>query len=239
MIPVSDSLSTVSYADFDVIDVGRMGYVPACELQLGIHEEVRQGVRRPTVILVEHDPVITISRRPGSEKHLLASSAYLAELGIDVQPTDRGGDITYHGPGQLVAYPILPLQRLGLNIHSYMRWMEEVVIETVRVWGITAYRHSANTGVWTTLSGQSRPAKLCAMGIRVKRHVSLHGLALNVTTNLAHFQTIVPCGLSAYSVTSLQQILQAGAGRCPLMQEVKARLIEAMGERFPPVRSIT
>ncbi|NJL31928.1 MAG: lipoyl(octanoyl) transferase LipB [Phycisphaerales bacterium] len=210
-----------------------MPYTQAFELQCQHHEQILQGTGHPVVLLVEHDPVITVSRRATASKNLLASPDMLRQLGIDVQPTDRGGDVTYHGPGQLVAYPILRLTDLHMNIGAYMRFLEEVVIQTVAHYGITARRDKANTGVW--VDGQAmnlspamtlpptQPAKLCAMGIRVRRNITLHGLALNITTNLTHFQTIIPCGLAGYGVTSLQQLL---GPKTPSMAQVKQQFTE-------------
>jgi lipoyl(octanoyl) transferase len=199
-----------------VRDLGRLAYAAALAVQQQTHEAVLSGHNPPTLLLVEHDPVITVSQRQGAGQHLLASPQRLAELGIALETTDRGGDITYHGPGQLVAYPIVRLADLGLNVGRYMRLLEQVVIDTVGAWGIEGRRIEGRTGVWVG------PAKLCAMGVRVRRNVSLHGLALNVSTDLAHFQTIVPCGLADATVTSLQRLL---GPRCPDMDQVKAALI--------------
>jgi lipoyl(octanoyl) transferase len=216
-----------------------MAYVPALEIQRQTHEQVRQELTPPTLLLVEHDPVITVTRRPGVTEHLVSTPPTLAALGIEVQPTDRGGDVTYHGPGQLVAYPILRLNPLGLNVGRYMRLLEQVVIDTVAAFGVTGLREPGHTGVWvdsmfqvssfkfqveqvSTASTAAPAAKLCALGVRVSRGVTLHGLALNVSTNLDHFKTIVPCGLAGRDVTSLQQILGPAA---PTLPQVKAALI--------------
>jgi lipoyl(octanoyl) transferase len=201
---------------FEVIDLGRMGYAPAYERQIEHVERVladreRSGEQRDSagfVLFVEHDPpVITVSRRPGVAEHLLASADALASLGIEVQATDRGGDITYHGPGQLVAYPILDLNLLGLRLHDYMRLLEESVIRTCASFGVDAVRDNKATGVWIPDDEGGAHRKVCAMGVRVKRWVSMHGLALNVSTNLAHFDLIVPCGLPGRPVTSLAKEL--------------------------------
>lgn len=199
------------------------------------------------LLLLEHaPPVITVSRRPAARRHLLASPAQLARCGVELCETDRGGDITYHGPGQLVAYPILDLNRLGLNLHGYLRFLEEIVIAVCESFGVSAFRDVCATGVW--VGGESagsdagagecarqrqarRPAqleqtsgaKICAMGVRVRRWVTTHGLALNVNPDLSHFQLIVPCGLAGRPVTSLHRVL---GDRCPAMQEVKSRLAE-------------
>jgi len=225
-----------------VIDLGRMDYAQAYALQVAHHEEVlaareaggggdSDDARGPSdpgrILLVEHDPpVITISRRQGVEGHLLAGRELLSAMGIEVRETDRGGDITYHGPGQLVVYPILDLNRYRLRLHDYMRLLEQAVIDTVGGFGVVAERDpppGSATGVWVAGSVLGGPAKVCAMGVRIRRWVSLHGLALNVTTDLEHFRLIVPCGLAGRGVTSLQQELGAA---CPGMAAVKRALVE-------------
>ncbi|MCE9591227.1 MAG: lipoyl(octanoyl) transferase LipB [Planctomycetes bacterium] len=214
--------------DLRVTDLGRMAYPAALELQRRTHQHVLDGIDPPTILLVEHDPVITVSQRKESPAHLLASRERLAELGIDVQPTDRGGDITYHGPGQLVVYPILRLTDYGLNVGGYMRLLEQAVIDAAAAFGIEALRDPPNTGVWVRIgvpaTGELR--KIAAVGVRVKRNVTLHGLALNVTTDLSHFDTIVPCGLPGRSVTSLAALL---GGRVPAMDAVKRAVTAALG----------
>lgn len=167
------------------------------------------------VFLVEHPPVITLT--PRARPNLLAPPERLRDLGVDLAETDRGGDITYHGPGQLVVYPILDLNRLRLGLHAYMRTLEEVVIRTIARFGVVGERDPSATGVWVGGS------KVCAMGVRVRKWVSMHGLALNVDPNMAHFDLIVPCGLAGRGVTSLRRLLGA---RCPLMDDVKAALLE-------------
>src|SRR5690606_32437192 len=131
-----------------VIDLGRLAYAPALEVQRRINQAVIDGHEPPALLLVEHDPVITISHRRGAADHQLASPDRRAALGIDVQETDRGGDVTYHGPGQLVAYPILQLGPLGLNLGRYMRLLEQVVIDTLAVFGVEGLREPGATGVW-------------------------------------------------------------------------------------------
>lgn len=201
--------------ELTVEDLGRLAYGPALARQQAVHQRVLDG-GGPALLLVEHEPVITISQRRGAADHLLADPPSLRRLGIAVESTDRGGDITYHGPGQLVAYPILRLGDYGLNLGRYMRLLEHLVIASVARWGINAGRVPGCTGVWVG------DAKLCAMGVRVRRNVTLHGLALNVATDLSHFQTIVPCGLAGRAVTSLAAIL---GDRCPKLADVKDELV--------------
>ncbi len=215
---------------FAVRDLGRQPYQSAFDQQMNVLDAVVAGDAPETLLLVEHDPVITVSRRPGAADHLLAGAQRLAQMGIDVQPTNRGGDITYHGPGQLVAYPILHLGGRKLNIASYLRLLEEAVIQCLAKFDIEGHREEGLTGVWVNNAapgGQS--AKICAMGVRVRRNVSMHGLALNVTTDLSHFNTIVPCGLTGRAVTSLEKLL---GDRCPTMDEVKHTLISQLNAQL-------
>lgn len=194
--------------------VGRVSYARGLELQQARHAEVLgwREAAGPTpvgvVLVLEHDPpVITVSRRQGAMAHLVATPERVAAAGVEIAETDRGGDITYHGPGQVVAYPILDLNRLGLGLHAYMRMLEQVVMDVCAGFGVATVRDEGATGVWTRIADGGAGAKIAAMGIRVRRWVSLHGLALNVTTDLSHFELIVPCGLVGRSVTSLEREL--------------------------------
>jgi lipoyl(octanoyl) transferase len=181
------------------------------------------------VFLLEHEPVVTVSRRAGARDNLIASPELLARHGVAVHETDRGGDVTYHGPGQLVVYPILDLNRLNLGLHAYMRLLEQAVIDACARFGVAAERDSSATGVWVPeIDGAgraARTAKVCAMGVRVRRWVSMHGLAINVTTNLEHFGLIVPCGLVGRPVTSLQKLLGSA---CPPMRDVAGALRDSL-----------
>ena len=231
--------------DLTVRDLGRMPYAEAFSLQKRLQQEViearARGASLGFLVLVEHHPpVITISRRKTARRHLVATDEQLAGAGVEIAQTDRGGDITYHGPGQLVVYPILDLNALRLRIHGYMRFLEQIVIDTLAEFGIKGQRDKCATGVWvgggTTEAshgfpmesgqvpsvGVSKPQKICAMGVRVSRWVSMHGLALNVTTNLDHFDLIVPCGLEGRTVTTMQREL---GDACPSMEEVKGAIL--------------
>ena len=242
----------------DVVDLGLMPYAEALAEQRRVHEGVVRG-DEATVLLVEHPPTVTVSQRRGVTQNLLASRYQLQRLGVEVQETDRGGDITLHLPGQLVAYPILPLNALGLNVGRYMRLLETAVIRAVGGFGVEAERVEGCTGVWIPPpphaegpdaslaelrsasarepSPQPSPggaggqlpqaAKLCALGVRVKRGVSMHGLALNVSPDLSLFELIVPCGLANRRVTSLRERL---AERCPQMGEVKRAVVSSLSE---------
>ncbi len=231
-----------------VEDHGSLSYERGLELQAARRDEVlswrREGdaeTRAGFLLLLEHDPpVITVSRRPTARQHLLATEAQVRAAGVEIAETDRGGDITYHGPGQLIAYPILDLNRLRLGLHDYMRLLEEIVIGVCRSFGVQAHRDVCATGVWVGGEGATVESpggacngsaqagrKICAMGVRVGRWVSTHGLALNVSTNLDHFNLIVPCGLAGRSVTSLERELGAS---CPEMGEVKSTLSRAFDD---------
>src|SRR5262249_20988152 len=154
-------------------------------IQEQIHEQVRCGAEE-YLILVEHPPVITFGRRPNVERNLIASDEQLNKLGVEVVQSDRGGDITFHGPGQLVAYPIIRLSDHHLLVGGYVRTLLDCVIATLNELGIEAQRDDDAIGVWTKrLDGQF--AKICALGVRIRRGVSLHGIALNVTTDLRYF----------------------------------------------------
>lgn len=175
------------------------------------------------VLVVEHDPVITISRRPGVAANLLATPEMLAHHGIETHETDRGGDITYHGPGQIVVYPIIDLKRTGIRVIEYIRLLEQAIIETIGGYGIVGERDSDATGVW--VGEKPDAAKVAAIGVRVRKWVTLHGLALNVRTDLSHFEMIVPCGLAGRPVTSLERIL---GDACPPTAEVAARVTQCI-----------
>ncbi|MEM7229956.1 MAG: lipoyl(octanoyl) transferase LipB [Planctomycetota bacterium] len=211
-----------------VHDLGRAAYAPTFERQLELQREViaqrdHDGESSMHLMLVEHDPpVITVSRRPVARDHLLASTRQLEDAGVTVAETNRGGDITYHGPGQLVVYPILDLNVIHLRLHTYMRWLEQIVIDVLKSFGVEGHRDHCATGVW--VGEPESEAKICAMGVRVSRWVTMHGLALNVATDLAHFDLIVPCGLTGRRVTSLSTLL---GDACPTMDDVKAKMIDA------------
>jgi lipoyl(octanoyl) transferase len=220
-----------------VVELGRLPYAAAYRVQCEHVEEVlaAREAGRPEpgrILVVEHDPVITVSSRPTAPGHLLASPERLTNLGVAVERTDRGGDITYHGPGQVVIYPILDLNLLNLGLHAYMRVLEEAVIAVCRALGVDAQRDTSATGVWVARSDASDAAggaKVCAMGVRVRRWVSMHGLALNVRTNLEHFGLIVPCGLHGRTVTSLEREL---GGACPPTPEVAGMLTRELSDRI-------
>lgn len=204
--------------------LGTVPYRDAWAAQEEAHAEVLDGGAE-RVLLVEHPPVITFGRRPGVERNLIASDAQLAAMGVEVVQSDRGGDITFHGPGQVVAYPIIRLNDHALSVGGYVRALERAAIETCRAFGVEARREDGAVGVWVDDARTGTAAKVCAIGVRIRRGVSLHGIALNVSTDLSYFNLIVPCGLVGRSVTSLVELLGANA---PSVDEVKQVLAGAL-----------
>jgi lipoyl(octanoyl) transferase len=245
MPPRTVNIMSSCVSPFEHIPLGIMPYADAYEQQQRWHERVLASrdtsSPMPGVILsVEHPPVITISRRAAAADHLVASRDWLVGEGVSIEETDRGGDITYHGPGQLVLYPIIDLNRLKLGLHDYMRLLEQSVIDACASWGVEGHRDPHATGVWVRSPGsapgpaaEAPLAKVAAFGVRVRRWISMHGLALNVRTNLQHFAYIVPCGLHGRPVTSLAKELGANAPTLDAAREVVvARLIELLQDRL-------
>ncbi len=176
------------------------GYTSMLERQLARHKAVVAGDAPNTLFLLEHRPVVTLGREAHAENLLLARAAYAAE-GIEVIETSRGGDVTYHGPGQLVAYPILNLNEWKLSVGWYLRTLESVLIDLLADYGLEGERVDGLTGVWVD------GAKVAAIGVGLRRWTTFHGIALNVAPNMAHFKTIIPCGIADKPVTSLAMLL--------------------------------
>jgi lipoyl(octanoyl) transferase len=197
----------------EVLDWGRTGYEDAMQRQLQLVEDRRANRIVDQLVLTEHSPVYTIGLRQGADRHLVWQAEQLEKAGIQVVRTNRGGDITYHGPGQLVAYPIISLHDRR-DLHRYLRDLEEVVIRTLAHWGLNTGRREDKTGIWL----QDR--KICAIGVAVKSWVTYHGLALNVSPDLQHFNGIIPCGITDGRVTALREELAP----LPPMNEIKSRL---------------
>ena len=187
------------------LDVRRLGVVPyqeALALQRALVEERRANRMTDVLLLLQHPPVITLGvRGDGGRSHILAGESRLAELGIEIAETGRGGDVTYHGPGQIVGYPILDLRPDRCDVDRYVRDIEEVMIRACGDYGVTAGRSEGLTGAWVG------PAKIGAIGVRISRWITSHGFAFNVDPNLDHFNLIVPCGIADKSVTSLRQLV--------------------------------
>jgi len=200
------------------IEVRRIGLVPYSEalaLQRALVEDRRAGRVGDLLLLVEHPHVLTLGvRGDGGRSHILASPDALTARGIQVHETGRGGDITYHGPGQIVGYPIIDLKPDRCDVHRYVRDLEEVMIRTAADFGVPASRVEGLTGVWVG------DEKLAAIGVRIARWITSHGFALNVTTDLDYFGLIVPCGIADRGVTSLQRQL----GRKVKFEDVESRL---------------
>jgi lipoyl(octanoyl) transferase len=216
-------------------DLGKMDYQSAWDYQeklLKENLEVKSVVHRSDVkvdpfqlptqhhlLLVEHPPVYTLGKS-GKMEHVLINEQERSEKGIQFFQTNRGGDITFHGPAQIVGYPILDLEKFYTDIGRYLRELEEVIIMTLAEYGIVAGRSAGETGVWIDAFIKGRERKICAMGVRCSRWVTMHGFALNVNTDLAYFNHIIPCGIQNKKVTSMKEEL----GREVDFEEVKARL---------------
>lgn len=209
----------------ELYDLGRMSYQPAWDLQTAIQQRLvtqkkarrkdkTRQIDRDVLLLVEHPHVYTLGKS-GDENNLLKDMAELADIDAEFVEVDRGGDITYHGPGQIVGYPILNLDRHITDIHKYLRYLEEVIIRTCADFGIEAGRIEGLTGVWVG------DEKICAMGVRCSRWVTMHGFAFNVNADLSYFKHIVPCGITDKDVTSLQEILNKKVD----LDQVKPRLV--------------
>ncbi len=196
-----------------VCHLGRIAYAPAWELQRRLQARLiaakRQDPPEPlphVLLLVEHPPVYTLGKS-GDAEHLLLSQQALETRGASFHHVDRGGDITFHGPGQLVAYPILDLGRFFTDIHRYLRELEAVIMHTCAGYGLEGRRVEGRTGVWIGPDASGPERKICAMGVRCSRWVTMHGLAFNLNTDLTFFDYIVPCGIRDRGVTSLAQEL--------------------------------
>lgn len=179
------------------------------------------------LLLCEHPHVYTLGKS-GNAQHLLVDSKSLQEKGISFYQTNRGGDITYHGPGQLVVYPVLDLEQFFTDLRKYMRYLEEAVILTLAEYGIKGDRLEGSTGVWLDPEDPFKARKICALGVRCSRWVTIHGLALNINTDLSYFDHIVPCGISNKGVTSMQKELDQKINE----EEVKKILVEKFGKVF-------
>jgi lipoyl(octanoyl) transferase len=242
-LPVASPLEDTSQRSIQVQRLGLVPYVPTWDLQealladsLAIKAQNRQAEAagqplQPTpnhLLFCQHPPTYTLGKS-GKPEHLLLDEEALAAHGATFHRINRGGDITFHGPGQLVAYPLLDLENFRPDIHWYLRALEETVIQTLASYGLHAGRIAGLTGVWLGWEeGAANPRKICAMGVRCSRWVTLHGLALNVNTDLNYFGYIVPCGITDKAVTSLQ----AELGHAVPLEEVQERLLAALLAQF-------
>jgi lipoyl(octanoyl) transferase len=216
-------------AAFNYNDIGLKDYKEVWDLQEQILAEIveeKRETKKPTAnnqfILVEHPHVYTLGKS-GDEKNLLAHEDFLKKIEATFYKINRGGDITYHGPGQLVGYPIIDLEYYKIGVREYIEKMEDAIIATIAEYGLTGGRKEGATGVWLDFDHPSRARKICAIGVRVSRYVTMHGFALNVNTDMRYFSYINPCGLT-FGVTSIQHEL----GKEIIMEEVK----EILKEKF-------
>ncbi len=220
------------------LDLGTIEYQAAWDFQdVLFNENVqikiknrKENTRLPThhyLLFCEHPHVYTLGKS-GDENHLLANPAFLKQINATYVKTNRGGDITYHGPGQIVGYPILDLEYFFTDIHKYMRFLEEVIIRTLADYQIQAGRYPGYTGVWLDADIPHKARKICAMGVKSSRWVTMHGFAFNINPDLSYFNHIVPCGITDKQVTSLQKELNRKIN----VEEVKERLKHHFQEVF-------
>ena len=205
------------------VDLGLIGYAEAWELQKRVAAARKAGAIADILLLCEHPHVITLGRS-GKRENLLASEHVLRQKGVEFHASDRGGDITYHGPGQIVGYPILNLGAIRRDVVWYVRILEEAMIRATAEFGITAERVAGKTGIWVRAG--STEEKLAAIGVRISRWVTSHGFAYNVSTDLRNFDLIVPCGIADRKATSLEKLL----GRSVEQKEVAPRIAKHLGE---------
>ena len=218
--------------EIQVRRLGQVDYSAALELQAQLVEQRKAGRIPDQLLLLEHPPVITLGVKTRNDRsHVVATPDVLEDEGVELFESGRGGDVTYHGPGQLVGYPILDLRPDRCDVHRYVRDLEEVLIRAVTRFGVVSGRLPGLTGAWVG------DRKLAAIGVRIARWVTSHGFALNVTTNLAHFDLIVPCGITDKGVTSMVEL----TGRAIPMAEVEDAVALAFCEVFDrkPVATAT
>jgi len=220
-----------------ITELGLLPYSQAWELQeeyfsntIAIKKQNRNShdpiLTQNHMLIVEHPPVFTLGKS-GKMEHLLINEEILKAKGIDFIKTNRGGDITFHGPGQLVGYPILDLDNFFTDIHKYLRCLEEMIIKTLSDFGLNGARSDGETGVWLDLD-TSFARKICAMGVRASRWVTMHGFALNINTDLSYFDYIIPCGIKGKAVTSIAKELKHEVDTT----EVKAAILKHFSEIF-------
>jgi len=215
-------------------ELGRVGYAPARRLQQRLQQRLIRAKRAAppepaphVLLLVEHPPVYTLGKS-ADEANLLLSEEALAARGAALHRVGRGGDVTFHGPGQLVAYPLLDLDRFFRDLHRYLRALEAVVMRTCATFGVEGGRVDGRTGVWVGPDARGPERKVCAMGVRCSRWVTMHGLALNVSTDLSFFDHIVPCGIADRGVTSLARETGGPVDEA----EARTSLLDAFADRF-------
>jgi lipoyl(octanoyl) transferase len=209
-----------------VADLGFLPYADALALQREVaRARISGAIAEDVLLLVEHPPVVTLGRS-SKQQHLLASPALLSARGIELFEVERGGDVTFHGPGQLVGYPVVDLKRHKQDLHWYLRQVEEALIRGLAPFGIVGERSAGQTGVWT----QGR--KLASIGVHARDWVTWHGFALNVTTDLSYFDLMVPCGIAEVQMTSVAQEMGADAALDSLGERTRRHVADAFAEVF-------
>jgi len=222
------SAAHTGHMDLEVVRSGLVPYAEAWAAQRARADAVRDGGAAEALYVLQHPPVYTLGMR-GRTDSMIASDAAIRAAGAEVVQSDRGGDVTFHGPGQLVAYPVLDLHRRGLGPAAYVRLLEACVIETLAAFDVAAERVPGRPGVWVRESAASGAlAKIAAVGVRVRRGVSTHGIALNVSTDLHWYDAIVPCGIADAGVTSLARVL----GEAPPHEAVEAAFVASFARMF-------
>jgi lipoyl(octanoyl) transferase len=209
------------------VDLGLISYTDAFALQQRIVAARKAGAIDDVLLFCEHPHVLTLGRN-ASQKNLLASENVLRQKNVELRETNRGGDITYHGPGQIVGYPILNLDPIRRDVHWYVRTLEEAMIRTSADFGITAFRIAGKTGIWVQPPGNIHEEKLAAIGVHISRWVTSHGFAFNVSTDLRYFDLITPCGIADRKATSLEKLLHRNVAQ----DEVKPRLTHHLAQLF-------
>jgi len=210
-----------------ITDLGLISWSDAYALQERVVAARKADAIEDVLLFCEHPHVITLGRN-ASQKNLLASERVLRQKGVELQETNRGGDITYHGPGQTVGYPILNLDRIRRDVHWYVRALEEAMIRASADFGLTAYRIPGKTGIWVQPPGGIPEEKLAAIGVHISRWVTSHGFAYNVATDLRFFDLIIPCGIADRKATSLEKLLRRNLS----LDEVRPRLAHHLAELF-------
>jgi lipoyl(octanoyl) transferase len=212
-----------------IVDLGLISYTDGYALQQRVVAARKTGAIGDVLLLCEHPHVITLGRN-GKRENLLASEHVLRQKGVEFHASNRGGDITYHGPGQIVGYPILNLASMKTDVHWYVRTLEEAMIRASADFGVTAFRIPGKTGIWVKTESKDGVSeeKLAAIGVHISRWVTSHGFAYNVATDLRYFDLIVPCGISDRKATSLEKLLSRNVS----LSEVKPHLINHMAELF-------
>jgi lipoate-protein ligase B len=205
----------------NIVDLGNRDYKEVWEIQKKLHQQRIADRIQDTLMLVEHEHVLTLGKS-GKKENVLIPPRTLEARGIQYYEIERGGDITYHGPGQLVGYPIMNIKHGLAGIRPYIEHLEMIIIKTLKEFGITGLHRDGMVGVWTTAG------KICSIGVAVKRWVSFHGFALNISTDLSYFNLINPCGMSQVTMTSMQQILQKEV----LVADVKQCVLDHFGRVF-------